>query len=170
MNIHSKEGLIFIAQIDHLTGECIGQVIDLFYQAGASNVQVVPTITKKNRPAYMFFIDCRPKFADAVERIIAQELGSGGWHCINTTHRYQCNEIIQKTIVVEHGMQSFLFTAEGKRFEYGSVRPEHENVAVLKQKVRDNFDMSISYYELYHAVMSVLRGQGDENETPVIRI
>ena len=71
MDIHSKDGLVFMVQADHLSGECVGQAIGHLYTAGAANVQVVPAITKKNRPSYLFFIDCRPDSADRVEEAIA---------------------------------------------------------------------------------------------------
>ena len=69
MDIHSKDGLVFMVQADHLSGECVGQAIGHLYTAGAANVQVVPAITKKNRPSYLFFIDCRPDSADRVEAV-----------------------------------------------------------------------------------------------------
>ncbi|MGM9530246.1 nickel insertion protein, partial [Intestinibacter sp.] len=88
MNSNSKKGTIFIAQVDHLSGECIGQAIELFYNRGASNVQVIPTITKKNRPSYIFFIDCREQYKDTIEETIFKELNTGGLHIIETIHKY----------------------------------------------------------------------------------
>ena len=57
MDIHTKDGQVFMVQVDHLSGEQIGQSIGRFYAVGASNVQVISAITKKNRPSYVFFID-----------------------------------------------------------------------------------------------------------------
>ena len=37
----------------------MGSVIEYLYDAGACNVQVIPTITKKNRPGYLFLIDVK---------------------------------------------------------------------------------------------------------------
>lgn len=54
--VYKREALLYVVQVDHLTGESVGQSIDLFYAAGASNVQVVSAVTKKNRPSYMFFM------------------------------------------------------------------------------------------------------------------
>ena len=52
----------------------MGQSIDLFYAAGASNVQVVSAVTKKNRPSYIFFINRKTERADTVEGTIVREL------------------------------------------------------------------------------------------------
>lgn len=35
MDIYSKEGLLILVQIDHLSGELLGNVIEDFYDAGA---------------------------------------------------------------------------------------------------------------------------------------
>ena len=45
--LYSKEGMLLLVQVDHLNGELLGEVIDHFYEAGAKNVQIVSTITKK---------------------------------------------------------------------------------------------------------------------------
>ena len=67
MNVYSKEGLLILVQIDHLNGEILGSIIEDFYHAGAKNVQIVSTITKKNRPACMIFIDVPFQKAEEVE-------------------------------------------------------------------------------------------------------
>ena len=48
MNFYSKEAVLFLVQVDHLSGEILGDVVDSFYAAGAKNVQIISSITKKN--------------------------------------------------------------------------------------------------------------------------
>ena len=86
MDIYTKTGLLFVIQVDHLSGEIIGDLIESFYSAGAKNVQVISTITKKNRPAYMIVVDGNEASADEIERVIVEECGSSGWHRISTKH------------------------------------------------------------------------------------
>lgn len=152
MDIKSKEGIIFIVQVDHLTGECIGQSIDEFYKAGASNVQVIPSITKKNRPSYIFFIDCKPKFSDSIENIIARELTTGGWHKINTTHKYLNNQIIRKDITIIYKQKSIKFTVQAKEINHESIKPEYDNILELKKKMNEVFEKEFSYNEIYNLV------------------
>lgn len=156
MDIHSKNGLVFMVQVDHLTGECVGQAIDRLYGAGASNVQVVSAITKKNRPSYLFFIDCRPDMAERVEQAIASELTSGGWHRIDTEHRYQYNEKLKRAVKLCSQGEVLPFTVEGKKFESGSLRPEHDNVMALREAVYEKWHKSVTYEAAYHMAVSAL--------------
>ena len=156
MDFHSKDGLVFMVQADHLSGECVGQAIDRLYGAGAANVQVVPAITKKNRPSYLFFIDCKPDSADRVERAIAGELTSGGWHRIDTVHRYQYNEKLKRPVTLCFQGETPLFNVEGKKFESGSMRPEHDSVAALREAVYEKWHKTVTYEAAYHMAVSAL--------------
>ena len=42
MKFYDKEGLIFLVQLDHLSGELLGDAVDSFYKVGAKNI-VTPT-------------------------------------------------------------------------------------------------------------------------------
>lgn len=149
MDSHSKKGTIFIAQVDHLSGECIGQTIDLFYNRGASNVQVIPTITKKNRPSYIFFIDCREQYIDDIEETIFKELNTGGLHRIETIHKYLRNEFIKLNITINFKEKLFDFLLEGKKIGDGDINPESDNIIDLKKKIYSKFNQILSYNEVY---------------------
>lgn len=158
MNIFTKKGLVFIVQVDHLSGENLGQAISYLYDAGASNVQIIPTITKKNRPAHLFFIDCRSDYADNIEDIIARELTSGGWHRIDTEHRHLCTDIIKHPVVVKSEFGSFDFIIEGKQIgdERPNIRPEHQNCTALKDAIFQKLGIKISLNEVHYKISEVL--------------
>ena len=78
MDIYSEGGLIFLVMVDHLNGELLGGVIDSFYAAGAKNVQIISSITKKNRPSYIILIDGNENSAEKIENVIINECGSYG--------------------------------------------------------------------------------------------
>lgn len=80
--VYSKEGLLFLVQDDHLSGELLGSAIEYLYAVGARNVQRVPSVTKKNRPGQAIFIDAPVNLAQGIERLIVEELASTGWHRI----------------------------------------------------------------------------------------
>lgn len=148
MNIYTKEGMIFYVQVDHLCGEVLGKVIDYLYDAGACNVQVIPSITKKNRPGHVFLIDCRPDHADAVESVIARELTSGGWHRIDTQHRHLSQKVIRRNLQIELPGKTEMFTALYKQTGDGPPRPEFESCAQLKE-VLEQDQISISLNQTY---------------------
>jgi len=159
--VHSKEGILFLIQVDHLSGEWIGQAIDVFYKAGASNVQVVSAITKKNRPSYMVYIDCKAEYSEAIEALIPMELNTGGWHRIETEHRFLHNQIIHNKLIIQSENDYLEFIVEGKRFESGSMRPEHDNVIALKDEIAERFAIHKSYGEVYQMAMTTLQSNQD---------
>ena len=139
-NLHAKEGCLFYVQEDHLTGEEIGSSIDRLYQAGAHNVQVIPTVTKKNRAGHLFLIDTTDDRRRSVEKEIILSLRVSGWHCISTVHQYLSVDYMKEPLTVKTGNESFIFTAEIKK-TYGietTLRPENRSCSVLQQKLADS--------------------------------
>lgn len=150
MILYSKEGLLFLIQVDHLNGELTGSIIESFYEAGAKNVQVVSAITKKNRPSYMIFVDAKEKDAEAVERVIVEECGSSGWHRIETCHRHTNVSILRKDITIHTAKGSYEFQIEGKVIndDTANARPEYENCASLKKLLQEKEGVSIPLRKL----------------------
>jgi uncharacterized protein (DUF111 family) len=139
LNLHTKEGCLFYVQEDHLTGEEIGSSIDRLYRAGAHNVQVIPTVTKKNRIGHLFLIDTTDARRNSVEKEIILSLRVSGWHCISTIHRYLSVDYLKEPLTVKTGNESFIFTAEIKK-TYGietTLRPENRSCSALQQKLAD---------------------------------
>ena len=143
---YSKPRNVLMVQTDSLTGETIGAVIQYFYDAGALNVQVVSTITKKNRPGYMIFIDVSPDRIPAVEEVILRETGSTGWHVLNTEHRYVSTEIRKVPCEVYVGEKHFTYEVACKVSDEipGLVRPEHDCVKALKDILAEEYNLTLS--------------------------
>ncbi len=172
MFYHEKEGVVFMAQVDHLSGEQLGYSIGRFYDAGAKNVEVIPSITKKNRPSYVIFIDCKEEIAKEIEDLIPQELGVGGWHVIDTIHRYLHNEILKKKRYIwslEDG-RKYELEIEGKLFENGNLRPEHDSVISLQEKIVELFSVFVPYAKIYHVLMDSLESAAEIHLTQNISI
>ena len=156
--IFSKEGIIFIVQVDHLNGEIMGSIFDMLYSAGALNVQCLQTNTKKNRPGNIFIIDVLPEREDSVESIIIEELGSTGWHRLTSDHRHVPTEIIKKDLEISVGSSRFTFTAEGKlvKGNLDTARPEHRNCMELKDKIKLLTDMDFPLKVIYTKLQTAL--------------
>lgn len=139
MKIYEKEGLLLYAQIDHLSGEILGSVIGCLYDAGAANVQVIPTVTKKNRPGYIILIDVRPDHADTVERVMIRELQTGGWHRISTAHRHLDVEYAQRQVMIRWQEKTIPLNLQIKTIagEQQTIRPEHDCCVQLKKLLQD---------------------------------
>ncbi|MCD8098645.1 MAG: DUF111 family protein [Lachnospiraceae bacterium] len=137
MKLYSKKGILFLVQLDHLCGEILGDVIESFYQAGAKNVQVLNTITKKNRPGYIILIDGSEAASGAIENVIVEECGSSGWHRIDTCHRHTDVLYLQKSIHIAFDDVAFDFQARGKQIadDQSGIRPEYDSCAQLREEL-----------------------------------
>ncbi len=139
MNLYSKKGMLFLVQADHLSGELIGSAIEAFFQAGAKNVQVIATVTKKNRAGHLIVIDGSEATAEAIERVIVEDCGSSGWHRIDTCHRHTDVAYLVKTIRVCLDTEQFNFTVRGKQIadDRGGIRPEYDSCVELQKELSE---------------------------------
>lgn len=61
------------SDIDDCSGEVLGHVMDLLFQAGAREVHYIPVYMKKNRPAYEICILCTEDLISVMEEILFRE-------------------------------------------------------------------------------------------------
>ena len=164
--LYSKEGMLLLVQVDHLNGEMLGEVIDHFYEAGAKNVQIVSTITKKNRPSYMIFIDTKEQYAEALEKIIVSDCGSSGWHRINTCHRHTNVSIITRDITIKTQQGEYGFQVQGKVIndDEANARPEYENCVQLKGLLEEKEGLKVPLRYLTNYISDIFY----ENKNEII--
>jgi len=100
-----KRSSVIMAMADHAPGEALGAAIEDILRLGAHGVQVLPSITKKNRPGAMLLIEpggAEPQIAE----YLARELKIGGYQRFDTTHVFHQTRYVQK---------KFHVRAEGKQ-------------------------------------------------------
>lgn len=59
---------ILECNIDHMTGEEIGDLFEVLQEAGALDVLYIPGVMKKNRPGGLIQVLCRPKELDSLQQ------------------------------------------------------------------------------------------------------
>ena len=64
--------------IDNMTGELLGGLMDRLLAAGALDVSYIPIQMKKNRPAVMLMVICRPEEGDAMAQLLLSETSTLG--------------------------------------------------------------------------------------------
>ena len=146
MEHKSKKRWLIVAQVDHMSGESAGTAIEPLYAAGARNVQVISSVTKKNRPGLVFMIDCSDECIDSVESCMVRELGVTGWHRLQTEHCYISVSTESKTMEILAGEHRFPFCAVRKISSADSsyVRPENDSCAELRQLLREKCGLEVS--------------------------
>jgi len=78
--------LLLMTNSDQVDPEQIPYLIELLIEQGASNVHVIPALTKKGRPEYIFLIDCSSELLKPLLNILARELSVLGIRIIKEDH------------------------------------------------------------------------------------
>ena len=81
-----KPGTLFLFQIDHLSGEEVGYLVEQLYGWGAKNVNVISTLTKKNRPGHLVLVDPGRMDTEGLPDKMARMFGTCGCHRFETSH------------------------------------------------------------------------------------
>ena len=139
------------SDIDDCSGEVLGYIMDLLFQAGAREVHYVPVFMKKNRPAYEICVLCTEDLIPAMEEILFCETTTIGI-------RRQC-------------MERTILNRENRRVEtsYGEARvklcelpgtngvwrcyPEYDSVIALCKV------SGLSYQDMYQQILKTWEEQ-----------
>ncbi|SEF73252.1 hypothetical protein SAMN02982929_00496 [Saccharopolyspora kobensis] len=105
--------------VDDVTGELLGHVIDRALLAGAADAWITPATAKKSRPAHVLHVLCRPEREPELTELVLAETGSLGIR----RHPVDRVALPRRTTTV---------TVEGHeiRLKHGPWRtkPEHDDV------------------------------------------
>lgn len=115
--------------IDHLTGEEIGYLFDVLFEAGASDVSITPIIMKKNRPGNLLKVISKKSKRDTMVNMIFKETGSLGIRIAPNMHRGLAKrEFVKKTYEIAGKEYEVTFKIGYVNREIISKRPEYEDV------------------------------------------
>lgn len=155
---HEREGILLFVQIDHLPGDLLGEALSRLCSAGAKNVQLLPTITKKGRPGHVMIVDVTQDRVSSVEEILLSEVGVTGWHALATNHVYFSTEIVDFDLAVLTPNGVLRHQVSGKRLakEDGDLVPEHRSCLELRERLSAECGMLVSLRELVRLVGEAL--------------
>ena len=163
MNLGEQPGNLLFVQVDHLSGELLGDALEQLYAAGASNVQILSTLTKKGRPGSLIMIDVLPGKLEAVERVVAVELGVTGWHRLATQHVHLRTEIVTRRLTILTPTGTLQEEVSGKRVaaDGATARPEYRSCAALRDRLRREHGLWLPLYEVVRLAGEALQDQGE---------
>lgn len=135
----SAPSIMIMAQVDDASGELLGKVIEQLQAAGAINVQLASTITKKGRPGYLLFIDLHDEQEDEIAEILAGELGVWGYRVLASQHKhFSINKERYRLIV--NGDEARPFEISGKRIGRDGrllkVKAEHDHLVTIQAELK----------------------------------
>ncbi|MFX1574582.1 MAG: nickel pincer cofactor biosynthesis protein LarC [Promethearchaeota archaeon] len=132
LNKYREQITILETDVDDVSGELLGNFINQLGKEKVLDIQVIPSLTKKNRPSNIIKILCYPKYAfELIDKII-HELGTLGVR-FNTINRVCIERMIKKQTIEVHNQNfevrykiSYIESEEGKQLV--NIKTEYEDL------------------------------------------
>ncbi|MDD1750086.1 MAG: nickel pincer cofactor biosynthesis protein LarC [Methanothrix sp.] len=135
---HGDQVVQLETNVDDVTGEVLGHLIDKLMQAGSLDVSVLPALMKKGRAGFVIRAIARATETELLAKIMIKETGSLGVRVFPSVHRLVA-EREQRTVQVEFSGHIYRPQVKVSRMdgELLSVKPEYEDC----KKIADEMDM-----------------------------
>lgn len=110
--------------VDDCSGEQLGYAMECLLREGALDTSCIPVYMKKNRPAYMLQVICRPEDEEKMETVIFRETTSIGLRKYREERSILPREIITVTLPDGQEVRVKKCSHHGQEFFY----PEYEDM------------------------------------------
>lgn len=146
--------MLLMTNIDNITCDQVPYLIEELMKLGAKNVHVVPAITKKGRPEYIFLIDSEEETIGSLAEFMALETGALGVRVLATGHYPFDYELRKLCLSFRDENDLPLWEGEidikiviGKEQNPLSARVEYEELKDLASRVKEA-GLKLSMYEI----------------------
>ena len=125
---NSERDLVKILEtnIDDVSGEILGHLIEKIMDQGAKDVSIYPGITKKGRPTNLVCVICDESIVDTIIDTLVLETGTLGIRILDSNR-----------IIVPRTNHSFSLTFEGKSFEIKYKKSTYKEKTHFKIEFED---------------------------------
>lgn len=159
-----NDNILIFAQVDSVPGDSMAYAMTSIYDAGAHNVNLVPSLTKKGRPGYLLIIDASIKAQSKIEDILVAELGLLGWRLLASQHVSLEVEVAETDLVLEVQGKSLPLKVPVKRGRTTDGRTiesiDYQFCVEVKRRLWDELNTDITLRELRTLLWSaVIRGE-----------
>ncbi|MDC0204977.1 nickel pincer cofactor biosynthesis protein LarC [Nitrosopumilus sp.] len=117
---------ILETNIDDISGEILGHLIEKIMEQGAKDVSIYPGITKKGRPTNLVCVICDDTKIDVIVDTLISETGTLGIRISNSNR-----------LIVPRTNHSFSLTFEGKAFEVNYKKSHYKGKSHFKIEFED---------------------------------
>ena len=135
---------ILETNVDDVSGEILGYLIEKIMKVGAKDISIYPGITKKGRPTNLISIMCDDEKIETITDILVLETGTLGIR-ISDSNR----------LIVSRTNHSFSLTFEGKSFEINYKKSTYKEKTHFKiefddlKNISETLDKPIRDVELF---------------------
>ncbi len=145
---YSQQISVLETNVDDISGEILGNFITNLENEDILDIQIFPTITKKNRPGHLIKILCQPQHTFKIIEKTVNQLGTLGVRfniinriCINRKIENKSIEINDKTYGIDFKI-SYIESEKG--LEIVNIKPEYEDL----KKISEDTGISIKKIQL----------------------
>jgi len=135
---YNEKITILETNVDDVSGEIIGDFMEVIYEEHVLDVQVIQTLTKKNRPGYIIKVLCNPEYKFKIIETIINHLGTLGvrYHTIDRicVEREMDESLIKlkgKNFPVRFKISYYIF--EGER-RIVNIKPEYDDLQKIRRE------------------------------------
>ena len=137
MDKYTQKVSIIETDVDDVSGEILGNFINKLKNENILDIQIIPSITKKNRPSHIIQILCHPEYTSKLIEKSIHELGTLGVR-FNTVNRVCVERIMEKRIIEVEGKRydvnfkiSYISSDKGK--DIVNIKPEFEDIKKISE-------------------------------------
>ncbi|MBS7649662.1 nickel pincer cofactor biosynthesis protein LarC [Candidatus Bathyarchaeota archaeon] len=128
---------IFVLEtnVDDITGENIGYLIDKMLHEGAKDVSIIPIFSKKNRPAHIIKVLTDRSDVERLINMLIEETGTLGVRLYPCERRILAREIIPVQVSI-NGLETTVNVkvAKDNNGRIIRIKPEYEEIKALAEK------------------------------------
>ena len=146
---------ILETNVDDVSGEILGYLIEKIMKVGAKDISIYPGITKKGRPTNLISVICDDEKIEKITDILVLETGTLGIR-ISDSNR----------LIVSRTNHSFSLTFEGKSFEINYKKSTYKEKTHFKIEFEDLKNISETLDKPIRDVELFLRKEIEEREDP----
>ena len=157
-----EKGCLYLLKFDHLSGEEVGYLVDRLYDSGAHDVQVLPSMTKKNRPGYLVLVDADMSGESMLA--LVRQFGISGCHRVETVHLYDRASYQTQPLTLRYKGRSLDVDMRIKVIKDPPAlppgRPEYDDLVDLCKRLRDTLGVEPGLPRLRRLIESCLEAGG----------
>lgn len=134
--------ILLMAQIDDAPGELLGHVIEKMTEMGAKNVQLLSSLGKKGRPAYVLLVDINAEDEPDFAALLVGDLGIWGYRVLESQHKHFDIKRYQTRLEVRWAGGTVTLPLRLKRILSDGVfmraKAEHDDLAAIAAQMTEH--------------------------------
>ena len=146
---------ILETNVDDVSGEVLGHMVDKIMANGAKDITITPAITKKSRPTHLISIICEPDSVNAILDTLVSETGTLGVR-VRTSARFVVPRVIVTVPLIIHGKS---FAVKCKIIKYQGIVKHFKVEASDVKSVADS--LSLSFKDANELIRSEIKQKLD---------